>query len=80
MHAKELCFASASYVVKGSSEREDAVEIRVNMKETTVAFVFEKEIPKAAELVMRIEYQVSKKILVVERHIDDIHRYWILRP
>lgn len=58
MHAKELCFASASFVVKGRSEKEEAVEIRVNMKETTVIFIFAREIPKEAMLVLTIEYQV----------------------
>lgn len=58
MHAKELCFANASFAVKGHAEREEAVEIRVNMKETTVIFVFEREIPKEATLVLTIEYQV----------------------
>ncbi|KAL3801383.1 hypothetical protein HJC23_006993 [Cyclotella cryptica] len=57
MHAKELCFANASFVVKGRTEREEAVEIRVNMKETTVTFIFEMEIPKEATLVLTIEYQ-----------------------
>jgi hypothetical protein len=43
MHAKELCFASASFVVKsGSCEgKEEAVEINVNLKATTVTFNYQ---------------------------------------
>ena len=53
MHAKELCFASASYVVKGGSDGEghDATEINVNMKAHTVTFVFGEDLPTDATLV-----------------------------
>eukprot|EP00970_Alexandrium_tamarense_P014381 scaffold4049_cov204-Alexandrium_tamarense.AAC.68 len=62
MHAKELCFASASFVVKsGSCEgKEEAVEINVNLKATTVTFVFANDIPKEATLVLTINYQVRR--------------------
>lgn len=56
LHAKELCLASASYVVKGGADKREAVEIRDNKKETVVTFVFEEEIPKSAELVLAVEY------------------------
>lgn len=59
MHSKELCFATASYVIEGGMEKKEAVEIRDNKKETTVTFVFEEDIPKSAKLVMTIEYSVS---------------------
>lgn len=59
MHAKELCFATASYVVMGEDEKvREAVEIRDNKKETVVTFVFEEDIPKGVEIVMTIEYSV----------------------
>ena len=53
MHAKELCFASASYVVKGEEDTEvcEAEEIRVNLKATTVTFVFGNALPADATLV-----------------------------
>ena len=60
MHAKELCFATASYVIEGGvmEEKREAVEIRDNKKETVVTFVFEEDIPKGAKLVLTIEYSV----------------------
>lgn len=60
MHAKELCFANASFVVRGEAEvkKREVVEIRDNKKETTVVFVFEEDIPKGVELEMTIEYSV----------------------
>ena len=59
MHAKELCFASASYVVKGGGDGEkcSAEEIRVNMKTTTVTFVFGSDLPANATLVRTISTQ-----------------------
>lgn len=53
MHAKELCFASASYVVKGGDgeKKKDAEEICVNFKATTVTFVFGDKIPANSTLV-----------------------------
>mmetsp|Transcript_29685 Transcript_29685/g.53877 ORF Transcript_29685/g.53877 Transcript_29685/m.53877 type:complete len:887 (-) Transcript_29685:86-2746(-) len=58
MHAKELCFATASYVVKGESGEEvhEVEEIRVNMKATTVTFVFGGVLPANATLILKIEY------------------------
>jgi aminopeptidase N len=58
MHAKELCFATASYVIEGGTDKKEAIEIRDNKKETTVTFVFEEDIPKGASLIMTIEYSV----------------------
>ena len=58
MHAKELCFASASYVVKGGDGQKcNAEEIRVNMKSTTVTFVFGNDMPANATLVRAIYIQ-----------------------
>ena len=53
MHAKELCFASASFVVKGGDgeKKKDAEEIHVNFKATTVTFVFGDKIPANSTLV-----------------------------
>ena len=53
MHAKELCFASASFVVKGGDgeKKKDAEEIHVNFKATTVTFVFGDKIPVNSTLV-----------------------------
>ncbi|KAL7538749.1 hypothetical protein ACHAXR_008772 [Thalassiosira sp. AJA248-18] len=58
MHAKELCFATASYVVKGVGDGEEKVadEIRVNIKETTVTFVFGENLPANASLILSIQY------------------------
>ena len=68
MHAKELCFASASYKVKGGDGTEHEVEeIRVNPKETTVTFVFGGELPVSATLILSI--QVSKCVVVIVWHL-----------
>ena len=59
MHAKELCFASASYVVKGGDGQKcNAEEIRVNMKSTTVTFVFGNDMPANATLVRSNLYSI----------------------
>lgn len=62
MHAKELCFASASYVVKNGSGEEEVLadEINVNMKETTVTFVFGKVLPSNATLILSIQVSCSQ--------------------
>ncbi len=59
MHAKELCFANASYIVKGSGTTEvvhEAEEITINSKSTTVSFGFTTPIPKNSTLIMTISY------------------------
>ena len=59
MHAKELCFANASYIVKGSGTTEivhEAEEITINSKSTTVSFGFTSPIPKNSTLIMTINY------------------------
>eukprot|EP00581_Thalassiosira_minuscula_P004938 CAMPEP_0183743044 /NCGR_PEP_ID=MMETSP0737-20130205/65013_1 /TAXON_ID=385413 /ORGANISM="Thalassiosira miniscula, Strain CCMP1093" /LENGTH=925 /DNA_ID=CAMNT_0025978647 /DNA_START=599 /DNA_END=3376 /DNA_ORIENTATION=+ len=58
MHAKELSFECASYtVVDGEGDgQQDAEEIRVNSKSTTVTFLFEKDLPKNATLSLTIKY------------------------
>ena len=57
MHAKELCFANASYIVKGATEVvHEAEEITINSKSTTVSFGFTTSIPKNSTLIMTISY------------------------
>eukprot|EP00986_Skeletonema_menzelii_P002550 scaffold687_cov138-Skeletonema_menzelii.AAC.5 len=66
LHAKELCFASASYttIKKGSGpaaaeaeqEVHEAEEISTNVKATTVSFGFANPIPPNATLVLTIHY------------------------
>ena len=64
MHAKELCFANASYIVKkgsssGTTSEEvvhEAEEITINSKSTTVSFGFTTPIPKNSTLIMTINY------------------------
>ena len=52
MHSKELCYKSASYIVKdGDGTIYKADEIRVNFKATTVSFVFTDKLPANATLV-----------------------------
>lgn len=55
MHAKELCFISCSFSIKDGSPVE-AVEIRVNLKATTVTFVFPSAIPGDNKLSLKISY------------------------
>jgi len=55
MHAKELCFISASFVdLTGVVQA--AEEIRVNTKDTTVTFVFDSQIPAMSKISLTIEY------------------------
>mmetsp|Transcript_42218 Transcript_42218/g.88662 ORF Transcript_42218/g.88662 Transcript_42218/m.88662 type:complete len:973 (-) Transcript_42218:176-3094(-) len=71
MHAKELCFSTASYVVvkdatddgdgdgtttANEEEKCEVEEIRVNKKSTTVTFVFGKALPANSTLILTIEY------------------------
>jgi aminopeptidase N len=59
LHAKELCFASAEYIVLDdtTSTPVPADEILVNVKATTVKFVFGHGIPRtAAKIKMSIKY------------------------
>ena len=62
LHAKELCFASASYTVvqqDGQQSRpNDAEEIRVNTKATTATFVFGESaaIPPGATILLSVHY------------------------
>ena len=65
MHAKELCFATASYAVKGESGEEvhEVEEIRANMKATTVTFVFGGVLPANASLILKIEVSVNIRLL-----------------
>mmetsp|Transcript_17250 Transcript_17250/g.23737 ORF Transcript_17250/g.23737 Transcript_17250/m.23737 type:complete len:895 (-) Transcript_17250:165-2849(-) len=59
MHAKELCFVSASFVVvgeEGVGPKVEAEEIRVNMKATTVTFIFPENIPASSKLEVTIDY------------------------
>ena len=66
LHSKELCISSAQYIVlEGSDESSkstsptpvNASEILLNVKATTVAFTFEKDIPaEATTIQMTIQY------------------------
>ena len=56
MHCKELCFASASYLVKGTDDVREAEQINVNFKANTVTFVFGDALPASASLVLTIKY------------------------
>ena len=57
LHAKELTFVHASYKAKGSEEVVEAEEIRVNLKATTVQFIFGAKFPPdATSIVLTIQY------------------------
>lgn len=57
MHAKELCFLSASVQVTGGGPAVEAVEIRDHKKETTITFVFpDGTIAPSSTLVLHIQY------------------------
>ncbi|KAL7428645.1 hypothetical protein ACHAXM_001361 [Skeletonema potamos] len=59
MHAKELCFSHASYIVKGGTaenEKHEAEEISVNFKSTTVSFGFTNPLPPSSTLLLTISY------------------------
>lgn len=62
MHAKELCFVSASLKVVKTNGKDveasamDAEEIRMHLKSTTVTFVFPEAIPANSVLEVRIEF------------------------
>jgi len=56
MHAKELCFASSSFRIAESTENFEAIEIRVNLQETTVTFIFSKSIPSNSLLDVEISF------------------------
>jgi hypothetical protein len=56
LHSKELCYLSASYRAKDGAPVA-AEEIRLNLKATTVTFVFPEEIPADSEtLVLSIQF------------------------
>ena len=62
LHAKELCFASASYTIKSEGQspseekKHEAEEISTNTKSTTVTFGFTTPIPPDATLLLTIHY------------------------
>ena len=57
LHSKELTFVSASYTVDDRPETVTAEEIRVNLRTTTVQFVFSTEIPaNGKQLTLTVEY------------------------
>lgn len=58
MHAKELCFISASYTIDGGATAAPikAEQISVNMKTTIVTFTFPGPIPASSKLLLKIEY------------------------
>mmetsp|Transcript_28554 Transcript_28554/g.62170 ORF Transcript_28554/g.62170 Transcript_28554/m.62170 type:complete len:893 (-) Transcript_28554:81-2759(-) len=59
MHAKELCFASASYVLTDGDAGTSSVtadEIRVNTKSTTVTFCFPTALPANSTIYLTVNY------------------------
>lgn len=57
LHAKELTFLSASYMVDDEPQEVEAEEIRLNVKATTVKFVFPTPIPEDSKRVrLTIDY------------------------
>lgn len=54
MHAKELCFISASFTADGKTV--EAEHINDNKKATTVTFVFAENVPSSSTIVMNISY------------------------
>uniref|UniRef100_A0A7S4NEL5 Aminopeptidase n=1 Tax=Odontella aurita TaxID=265563 RepID=A0A7S4NEL5_9STRA len=57
MHAKELGFMSANYVVEdGDGTKHEAEEIIVNTKKTTVTFRFPSPLPPSSTLSLHIHY------------------------
>lgn len=58
LHSKELCYVSASFKAGADSAAPVAAEeIRVNLKATTVTFLFPDEIPATAEtLTLSIQF------------------------
>lgn len=54
LHSKELMYRSAEFKVNGTVVKAD--EIRVNLKETTVTFLFSESIPKASTIVLTIDF------------------------
>lgn len=60
LHAQELLFESASYILDGNKEATvEAEQIHVNLKDTTVTFVFPSAIPVTAakKLQLTVVYQ-----------------------
>jgi len=57
MHAKELCFISASFTIAGKDEPAvKAEEFRDNKKATTVTFVFPETVPASSTVILTIQY------------------------
>ena len=64
LHSKELMYRSAEFEYKTTTEDGDATagkivkadEIRVNVKDTTVTFVFPDSIPKSSTIVLTIDF------------------------
>jgi len=54
LHSKELMYRSAEFKADGTVVKAD--EIRVNMKETTVTFLFSDSIPKSSTIVLKIDF------------------------
>lgn len=57
LHSKELLYRSAEFRVEGDSAKTvKAEEIRVNMKQTTVTFIFPESIPKSSTVTLTIDF------------------------
>mmetsp|Transcript_27434 Transcript_27434/g.64303 ORF Transcript_27434/g.64303 Transcript_27434/m.64303 type:complete len:894 (-) Transcript_27434:208-2889(-) len=56
LHSKELLYRSAEFLTVDSGTIVKADEIRVNLKETTVTFVFPESIPKSSKITLNIDF------------------------
>jgi len=56
LHSKELMYRSAEFKIDGSEKTVKADEIRVNVKATTVTFIFPESIPKSSIIVLKIDF------------------------
>jgi len=56
LHSKELMYRSAEFKIDGSEKTVKADEIRVNVKATTVTFMFPESIPKSSIIVLKIDF------------------------
>ncbi|VEU39903.1 unnamed protein product [Pseudo-nitzschia multistriata] len=56
LHSKELMYRSAEFHAADSGKVVKADEIHVNMKNTTVTFVFAESIPKSSTITLKIDF------------------------
>mmetsp|Transcript_22391 Transcript_22391/g.48727 ORF Transcript_22391/g.48727 Transcript_22391/m.48727 type:complete len:894 (-) Transcript_22391:273-2954(-) len=56
LHSKELMYRNAEFQTADSEKAIKADEIRCNMKETTVTFIFPESIPKSSNITLKIDF------------------------